>query len=75
MSKEDALGDRPPTKGVKTKLIGFTLVLLGVLDSLLFLRGGQDVSHFFIVLIGLGFLIFVIGTIRQRNNNSRPRES
>ena len=75
MSRENALGDHPPTKGVKTKLIGFTLVLLGVLDALLLLRGGEGLSGFYVVLIGSGFLIWIIGAIRQRNNNIRHREN
>ena len=75
MSNEDAFSDRPPTKGVKTKLFGFTLVLLGVLDSLLFLRGGTAVGGIQFVLIGLGLLIWVNGMIRQRNDNSRHSEN
>lgn len=75
MSNEDAMGDRPPKKGVKTKLFGFTLVLLGVLDSLLFLRGGTAVGTIQFVLIGLGLLIWVNGMIRQRNDNSSHREN
>lgn len=75
MINKDALGDPPPTKGVKTKLIGFTLVLLGVLDALLLLRGGKGLSGIYVALIGLGLSIWIIGTIRQRNNNLRRGEN
>lgn len=75
MSKEEALADRLPIKGVKTKLIGFTLVLLGVLDALLLLRGGKGLSGIYVALIGLGLSIWIIGTIRQRNNNLRRGEN
>jgi len=68
---QDRVSDSPPSaKGVKTKLFGFTLVLLGVLDSLLFLRGGQALGGTQVVLIGFGLLIWLIGTVRQRNDNS-----
>lgn len=75
MSRRDASSDQIPAKGVKTKLFGFTLVLLGVLDSLLFLRGGKDLSHIHIVLIALGLLIWVMGTVRQRTNNADHGEN
>ena len=75
MSEENVSGDVAPLKGVKTKLFGFTLVLLGVLDSLLFLRGGKALGDIHMVLIGLGLLIWLIGAVRQRNDNLRNSEN
>lgn len=70
MSPENTLPEARPRRGVKTKLFGFTLMLLGVLDALLVLRSGQGVSHFYIALIGLGQLIWLIGAIRQRSGKT-----
>ena len=49
--------------GVKTKLIGFVLMVLGVLDSLLTLRGGMP-NYEFLLLILFGAGIFAIGAVR-----------
>jgi len=49
--------------GVKTKLFGFILIVLGVLDSLLTLRGGIPANKF-LLLIFVGICIFAIGSIR-----------
>ncbi len=50
-------------KGVKTRLLGFILMLLGVLDSLLTLRGGVP-AYEFLMLIVLGAVVFAIGAVR-----------
>ncbi|HEB56215.1 MAG TPA: hypothetical protein ENI98_07905 [Gammaproteobacteria bacterium] len=50
-------------RGVKTKLLGVVMISLGVLDSLLTLRGGLP-SEKYILLIVLGILVFVIGAVR-----------
>ncbi|HUW25110.1 MAG TPA: hypothetical protein VMW07_01135 [Gallionella sp.] len=51
------------TRGVKTRLLGFILMLLGVLDSLLTLRGGVP-AYEFLGLIAVGAVVFAIGAIR-----------
>lgn len=51
------------TKGVKTRLLGFILMLLGVLDSLLTLRGGLP-AYEFLGLIVVGAVVFAIGVVR-----------
>lgn len=71
MSNKIDPNEGTPRKGVKTKLFGFTLVLLGVLDSLLFLRGGQAFGGTEIILIGSGLLIWLMGATRQRRDNFR----
>ncbi|VAX02903.1 hypothetical protein MNBD_GAMMA20-1259 [hydrothermal vent metagenome] len=50
-------------RGVKTKLLGVVMISLGILDSLLTLRGGLP-SEKYILLIVLGILVFIIGAVR-----------
>jgi hypothetical protein len=50
-------------RGVKTKLLGFILMVLGVLDSLLTLRGGIP-AYEYLLLILLGACVFAIGAVR-----------
>ncbi|MFQ5356075.1 MAG: hypothetical protein ACE5DY_06245 [Mariprofundaceae bacterium] len=57
-------------RGVKTRLIGVVLIALGVLDSLLTLRGGLP-SEEYLILIALGFALFAIGAVRGRRHSLR----
>jgi hypothetical protein len=50
-------------RGVKTKLLGFAMMVLGVLDSLLTLRGGVP-AYEFLLLILAGACVFAIGAVR-----------
>ena len=50
-------------RGVKTKLLGVVMISLGVLDSLLTLRGGLP-SENYILLIIFGIAVFIIGAVR-----------
>lgn len=50
--------------GVKTKLLGFILMVLGALDSLLTLRAGIP-DYRFLLLIFVGACVFAIGAIRS----------
>jgi len=52
------------TKGVKTKIFGVILIILGTLDSLLALRGGFTLNSFYGALILLGIFLYAIGAIR-----------
>lgn len=54
---------REGRRGVKTRLLGFALMVLGVLDSLLTLRGGIP-AYEYLLLILLGACVFAIGTVR-----------
>ena len=58
-------------RGVKTKLLGFILMVLGVLDSLLTLRGGVP-AYEFLMLIALGAVVFAIGAVRGGRRRSPP---
>ena len=50
-------------RGVKTRLLGFILMVIGVLDSLLTLRGGIP-AYEYLLLILLGACVFAIGAVR-----------
>jgi len=56
-------------RGVKTKLLGFILIILGVLDSLLTLRAGVP-AYEFLLLILVGVCVFVIGAVRGAQQSS-----
>ncbi len=56
-------------RGVKTKLFGFILMVLGVLDSLLTLRGGVP-AYEFILLILFGACVFAVGAVRGRRSSA-----
>ncbi len=52
-------------KGVKTKLFGVLLMILGAMNSMLSWRGGFDAGNFYLGLIAAGVAFFAVGTIRQ----------
>jgi len=56
-------------RGVKTKIFGFIIMVLGLLDSLLTLRGGMP-AYEFLALILLGACVFAIGAVRGRRQPS-----
>ena len=56
-------------RGVKTKIFGFILMVLGVLDSLLTLRGGIP-AYEFLLLILLGACVFAVGAVRGMKKTS-----
>jgi hypothetical protein len=51
------------SRGVKTRILGFIIMVLGVLDSLLTLRGGVP-AYEFLLLIVFGAAVFAIGAVR-----------
>jgi hypothetical protein len=51
-------------RGVKTKLIGFVIMVLGLLDCLLNLRGGLPSYEKFLLVILFGACVFAIGAVR-----------
>ncbi|OFZ65669.1 MAG: hypothetical protein A2V79_04225 [Betaproteobacteria bacterium RBG_16_56_24] len=50
-------------RGVKTKIFGFIIMVLGFLDSLLSLRGGMP-AYEYLLLILFGACVFAIGAVR-----------
>lgn len=61
---------RHERRGVKTRFIGVVLISLGLLDTLLTLRGGLP-SEKYLILIGIGAAIFAIGAVRSRRDSLR----
>jgi len=57
-------------RGVKTKLVGFIIMLLGLLDSLLNLRGGLPAYEQYLIVIMLGACVFAIGAVRGARQSS-----
>jgi len=53
----------PARKGTIAKLFGAILIMLGVLDSLLTLRGGVP-AYEFLMLVFAGAAVFAFGAIR-----------
>ncbi len=63
-----AAGERPPKRGVKTKILGVCLLFLGFMDSMLAWRGGFEVDQLYVVFIVAGLALVAIGTLRQRRD-------
>jgi hypothetical protein len=62
--------ERPaPRAGVIMRLLGVVFIFVGVLDSLLSRRGGFAVSGLYVLLIGTGAYLYVIGAIRRSNGS------
>lgn len=57
-------------RGVKSRLIGVVLIALGLLDSLLTLRGGLP-SEKYLILIAIGAVLFAFGAMRSRRDSLR----
>ncbi len=58
-----------PKKGIKTKIIGVIMMLLGGLNSMLLWKGGLPLRHSFLLIFAVGLLLYVIGTIRGRESD------
>ena len=57
-------------RGVKTRFIGVVLISLGLLNTMLTLRGGLP-SEKYLLLIAVGVAIFAIGAVRSRRDGFR----
>ena len=57
--------DFQPKKGVKTRLLGVILIFIGMLDTLLALRGGFAANYSYIFFITFGVALYAIGAIRR----------
>lgn len=51
-------------KGVKTKLFGVLLIILGALDSMLSWRGGFAPSGIYVFLLAAGVALYGLGSVR-----------
>lgn len=54
---------RPSTTSIFLKIIGFIVLLLGSLNTMLAWKGGFVGSDFYMVLIGSGLLLLLMGSI------------
>ena len=53
-------------RGSIIKLFGVILIFIGTLDLMLFWRGGMPINTFYLVLIATGFLLYVVGMLKQK---------
>ena len=56
-------------RGVKTKLVGFIIMVLGLLDSVLTVRGGIP-AYEYLLLILFGACVFAVGAVRGGRRSS-----
>ncbi|MBI3149118.1 MAG: hypothetical protein HYZ17_11465 [Betaproteobacteria bacterium] len=59
-------------KGVIIKLFGAILVMVGLLDSVLTLRGGVP-AYEFLLLVLLGIAVFGVGAVRAGKRSDDPQ--
>ncbi len=60
-------------RGVITKLLGVVMVSLGILDSLLTLRGGvPDEKYILLIILGIG--VYIIGAVRAARQTAEDIE-
>ncbi len=64
MSDDRTLPESAPRKGAAIKLFGVVLIFVGVLDSMLFWRGGFRMEGAYALLIAFGFFLYALGAIR-----------
>jgi len=57
-------------RGVKTRLVGFIIMVLGFLDLLLNLRGGLPAYENYLIVILVGACVFAIGAVRGGRRSS-----
>lgn len=63
LKREQSVDEATGRRGTIIKLFGAILMMLGVLDSLLTLRGGVP-AYEFLMLIAFGAAVFGIGAVR-----------
>lgn len=59
------MDDPGAKKGVKTKLFGVLLIILGGLDSMLSWRGGFAPSGIYVFLLAAGVALYGLGSVRS----------
>lgn len=63
-----------PVKGVKSRIFGVVMMILGGLDGMLAWRGGFEPSPLFLALFAAGALLFAVGVIRGGERDRRDTE-
>jgi hypothetical protein len=59
-------GDMTGSKGFIIRLCGVIFIFVGVLDSMLFWKGGMVGHGFYVFLIATGVFLYAIGSIKRR---------
>ncbi len=72
MSDDRSLSESAPRKGAAIKLLGIACIVVGVLDSMLFWRGGFQMDGAYALLIAFGFFLYALGAIRSGAGHERP---
>ena len=65
MSDNRPLSEDTPRKGAGIKLFGVAFIFVGMLDSMLFWRGGFQLDGVYALLIAFGVVLVVLGAIRS----------
>jgi hypothetical protein len=65
MSDNRPLVERAPRKGAAIKLFGVAFIFVGMLDSMLFWRGGFQLDGTYALLIAFGVFLVALGAIRS----------
>jgi hypothetical protein len=66
MSDNRPLAERAPRKGAAIKLFGVAFIFVGMLDSMLFWRGGFQLDGTYALLIAFGVFLVALGTVRSQ---------
>ena len=65
MSDDRSLSENAPRKGAGIKLFGVAFIFVGVLDSMLFWRGGFQMEGAYALLIAFGAFLYALGAIQS----------
>jgi hypothetical protein len=59
--------DRIGSKGSIIRLFGVIILFVGVLDSMLFWKGGMVGHGFYFFLIAIGLFLYAVGSVSRRH--------
>ncbi len=65
MADDRTLSESAPRKGAGIKLFGVAFIFVGVLDSMLFWRGGFQMDGAYALLIAFGAFLVALGAIQS----------
>jgi len=65
MSDNRPLPEGAPRKGAGIKLFGVAFIFVGMLDSMLFWRGGFQLDGTYALLIAFGVFLVALGAVRS----------
>jgi len=56
-----------PVRGIKRKILGISLLSVGLLNTMLTLKAGTTPDGFNYIVVGAGLLIFFSGLLRKQS--------